>query len=71
MQDVAHDMGKHEAQIDSLEREVSALRNDVREIREILDRAAGGWRVIMAASGASATAGAVASWLASKSHLSS
>lgn len=69
MQDVAHDMGKHEAQIDHLEREVSALRSEVREIREILDRASGGWRVIMAASGASASVGAVASWFASKLHL--
>ena len=68
MQDVARDMGKHEAQIEHLEKEVSALRNDVREIREILDQANGGWRVIMWVAGASGTAGAVVSWIASKIH---
>lgn len=69
MQDINRDMGKHDAQIDHLEREVSALRTDVREIREILDRASGGWRVIMAASGASATVGAAVSWFAAKLHI--
>ena len=68
MQDVARDMGKHEAQIDHLEREVTALRNDVREIREILDRANGGWRVIMWVAGASGAAGAAVSWIASRMH---
>jgi outer membrane murein-binding lipoprotein Lpp len=69
MQDIAHDMGKHEAQIDHLEREVEALRRDVREIKEILDQANGGWRVIMWVAGASGAAGAAVSWVASKMHM--
>jgi hypothetical protein len=68
MQDVARDMGKHDAQIDHLEREVNALRADVRQIREILDQANGGWRVIMWVAGASGAAGAAVSWIASKMH---
>ena len=69
MQDINRDMGKHEAQIDNLEREVSALRSDVREIREILDKAGGGWRVLMWVAGASGVFGAMASWFATKLHI--
>ena len=69
MQDIAHDMGKHEAQIDMLEREVAALRQDVRAIRAILDQANGGWRVIMWVAGASASVGAAVSWIATKIHI--
>ena len=69
MQDIARDMGRHDAQIDTLEREVMALRGDVRAIREILDQANGGWRVIMWVAGVSASVGAAASWIATKIHL--
>lgn len=69
MQDLSRDMGKHGAQIENLEREVNALRADIREIREILDQANGGWRVLMWVAGASSASGAVISWFASKMHL--
>ena len=64
------DMGRHDAQIEHLEREMLALRSDVREIREILDRADGGWRALMWVGGISGTVGASVAWFASKLHIS-
>lgn len=69
MQDINRDMGKHDAQIDHLERDVSELRTDVRAIREILDKADGSWRALMWVGGASSVLGALVSWFATKLHI--
>jgi prefoldin subunit 5 len=63
--EIFRDLGKHEAEIDSLRRELSLLRDDLHEMKECLtsikssmDEAKGGWRTLMFISGISATVGA-------------
>ena len=70
-------MGKHEAQIDHLEKELEGVRRDlaavrvsIDEIRSILDKADGGWRALMWVGGISGTVGASVAWFASKLHIS-
>ena len=58
------DLGKHDAQIEALERDVHEMRKDMRrlfekleEINTTLATAKGGWRTLMWVAGASAAAG--------------
>lgn len=61
------DIGKHEAQIEELQRdvahlsdEVAALKSQVQEIHDILVQARGGWRVMVLVGGAVGAALALA-----------
>tara|TARA_R110000772_G_scaffold3256_3_gene11772 strand:+ start:9925 stop:10173 length:249 start_codon:yes stop_codon:yes gene_type:complete len=63
--EVHRDLGKHEAEIESLQREVALLREEISDvkdclisIRETLSEAKGGWRTLMWLSGISAAVGA-------------
>lgn len=66
--EVHRDLGKHDAQIDALERDVKRLSDEMSEMRkefteqlskinETLSEAKGGWRTLMWVGGAGATFG--------------
>lgn len=64
-EEIFRDLGKHEAEIEGLRRELSLLRHDFHEVKECLqsiketmDEAKGGWRTLMMISGISAAVGA-------------
>jgi len=54
-----HEIGRHDAKIEALEREVHALRGDVADIKKMLSEARGGWKMLMMVGGLSAAGGAV------------
>lgn len=63
--EIFRDLGKHEAEIEALRRELTLLRGDLHDMKECLesikssmDEAKGGWRTLMFISGISATVGA-------------
>lgn len=58
-----HEIGRHDAKIEALEREVHALREDVADIKRMLSEAKGGWRMLMMVGGFSAAIGAGAAKL--------
>lgn len=62
--EVHRDLGKHDAQIESLNREVKHLHNDMTrvmqqlsEIQQTLSEAKGGWKTLMWVAGFSAAVG--------------
>lgn len=62
--EVHRDLGKHDAQIESLQREVKHLHEDMgrvmeqlSEIQQTLSEARGGWKTLMWVSGLSAALG--------------
>lgn len=59
----ARDLGRHDAQIESLEREVHALRGDIGEIKKIVEQTKGAWAVLSWLVALAAAVGAVASKL--------
>lgn len=58
------DIGKMEAEIKSLTDAVRGLSTDVREIRQTLAEARGGWRTLVWIAGASGAVGAALSYVA-------
>lgn len=57
--DMMHrDIGRHDAEIEALQREISELRREVREISRMLSEARGGWRSLMLIGGIASTIGA-------------
>jgi chromosome condensin MukBEF ATPase and DNA-binding subunit MukB len=59
MTDVEREVGRLEARMETVETELHALRADVREIRDALVKARGGWLALTAALTLAATAGAL------------
>lgn len=70
------DIGRHDAQIEALERDVKRMREEMHEMRteftaelrkinETLSEARGGWKTLMMVGGASATIGALVHKLSS------
>jgi len=53
------DIGRHDAEIEALQREISELRSEVREISRMLSEARGGWRSLMLVGGMASAAGAI------------
>lgn len=64
MSELHHEIGRHDAKIEALEREVHALRDDVADIKRMLSEAKGGWKMLMMVGGMSAAIGAAAAKLA-------
>lgn len=73
---IQRDLGKHDAQIEALERDVKRMREEMHEMRKefseqltqinvTLSEARGGWRTLMLVGGVSATIGAAAFKVAS------
>jgi chromosome condensin MukBEF ATPase and DNA-binding subunit MukB len=56
---IDRDIGALEARMELLENEVHVIRKDVREIRDALVTARGGWRMLTLVIGVSASAGAL------------
>jgi prefoldin subunit 5 len=68
-------LGRHDAQIEALERDIKHLRDDVKqmnatlhEIHMTLSQAKGGWKVLMMVGGAAAAISAVVTKLISWSY---
>jgi chromosome condensin MukBEF ATPase and DNA-binding subunit MukB len=59
MTSMEREIGNLEARMQTVESELSALRQDVREIRDALVGVKGGWRTLMIVIGLATTLGAV------------
>lgn len=59
MTSLERDVGALEARMQMVEQEIHAMRNDVREIRDALVTARGGWKTLTLVIGMSASLGAV------------
>ena len=55
---IEREVGALEARMETVEQEVQAMRKDVREIRDALVTARGGWRTLVVVIGLSTTLGA-------------
>jgi hypothetical protein len=60
-------VARMEVQVERLEQDIAELKGDVKAIRATLDKATGGWKVLMLVGGASAAVAAfvtklLASW---------
>ena len=63
MNTIERDVGALEARMQTVEHEIHAMRQDVREIRDALVTARGGWKTLTLVIGFSATFGALLSRL--------
>jgi hypothetical protein len=54
------DFGRLEAEVISLQKQVTAMAEDMRAVRSLLDQASGSWRVIVAVAGITSAATALA-----------
>ena len=57
MHDVSISVAKLEVQVQTLEKDVSEIKSDIKFIRQKLDQAAGGWRVFLMVGTAGAALG--------------
>lgn len=48
---VDRDLGRHDAEIDQLQSDVTSIKGDVADIKETLAQAKGGWRTLMLVAG--------------------
>lgn len=62
------DYGKLEAQVEQLTKDVHTLKETVETMRDLMQNAMGGWRVLMMVGGAAGTLGALVAW--ASSHVS-
>lgn len=56
------DYGKLEAQVEQLTEDVKLLKRTVEDMRDMMQQAQGGWRLIMMLSGIAGSIGAALSW---------
>jgi putative NADH-flavin reductase len=67
MMEMARDIGRHDAQIETLQADMAEMKKDVHEIKLMLAQAKGGWKTLMAVGGAAAFFGGlfvkVVDWL--------
>lgn len=66
--DVQRDLGKHEADIERLKEDVSAMRKDLHELTQMFAEIRGGKKAVGVLISAAATMGAFLGWLASFLH---
>lgn len=55
---VERDLGKHDAQIDTLQKEVMLIRKDLDDIKKLLERTRGGWQALTIVAGIAGSVGA-------------
>lgn len=64
--DLERELGGLQARMETVEHELQAIRSDVREIRDALVRAKGGWMALVLVFSAAASLGA---WVGKYAHL--
>jgi hypothetical protein len=58
MDAVSREVGRHDAQIESLQEDMKSVKEDLSEIKRILSETKGGWKALAILGGISATVGA-------------
>ena len=59
MMEMARDIGRHDAQIETLQADMAEMKKDVHEIKLMLAQAKGGWKTLMAVGGVAAVMGSI------------
>lgn len=59
MMEMARDIGRHDAQIETLQADMAEMKKDVHEIKLMLAEAKGGWKTLMAVGGFAAVVGSI------------
>jgi hypothetical protein len=59
MMEMARDIGRHDAQIETLQADMSEMKKDVHEIKLILAQAQGSWKTLVAVGGFAAFIGGI------------
>jgi len=62
--ELSRDIGRHDAEIEALQKEIAELRQEIKQISKILNEARGGWRTMMLLGGAAGAVGAAIAKLA-------
>jgi len=62
--EIHRDIGRHDAEIETLQKEIAELRHEIKQISKILNEARGGWRTMMLLGGAAGAVGAAFAKLA-------
>jgi len=62
--ELSRDIGRHDAEIEALQKEIAELRQEIKQISKILHEARGGWRTLMLLGGAAGAVGATIAKLA-------
>jgi len=62
--EIHRDLGRHDAEIETLQKEIAELRQEIKQISKILNEARGGWRTMMLLGGAAGAVGAAFAKLA-------
>ena len=62
---IDREIGKHEEAIDTLKRDVQAIREDMDAIKGILQQAQGGWRMLVAVGAISSALASLFTWMVS------
>lgn len=62
--EIHRDLGRHDAEIETLQKEIAELRQEIKQISKILNEARGGWRTMMLLGGAAGAVGATIAKLA-------
>ena len=57
--EMARDIGRHDAQIETLQADMAEMKKDVHEIKLMLAEAKGGWKTMMAVGGFAAVMGSI------------
>ena len=57
--EMARDIGRHDAQIETLQADMAEMKKDVHEIKLMLAEAKGGWKTLMAVGGFAAVVGSI------------
>ena len=63
-EEMQRELGKHGAEIQALQTDMRSLVGDVREIRDTLSQAKGGWKTLLLVAGAAGAAGALVAKIA-------
>lgn len=61
--ELSRDIGRHDAQIESLQEDMKSVKSDLAEIKQILSEAKGGWKAMLVLGGVAGAAGAAISKL--------
>lgn len=62
-EELQRDVGRHDAQIEGLERRMKTLEEKVDEMLAILNQAKGSWKTLVAVGGFAAAIGGFVGWL--------